>query len=191
MANVEKLIPHIIKWEAGITQKQGESLYSLFERAKKSGLANDNDDLGGLTMVGVTYGTFEAYCRKKRIEPTPFKLQTIDYSDWLDILKTLYWDRWKADEIDNQSVANILVDWVWASGVHGIKRPQLLLGVTADGIVGKNTLKAVNNYNSEELFAGIVFDREQFINEIVKARPRNEKFKNGWLNRIRDFKYKN
>ena len=191
MADVEKLIPHIIKWEAGITQKQGESLYSLFERAKKSGLANDNDDLGGLTMVGVTYGTFEAYCRKKRIEPTPFKLQTIDYSDWLDILKTLYWDRWKADEIDNQSVANILVDWVWASGVHGIKRPQLLLGVTADGIVGKNTLKAVNNYNSEELFAGIVFDREQFINEIVKARPRNEKFKNGWLNRIRDFKYKN
>ena len=189
MADVEKLIPHIIKWEAGIAQRQGESLYSLFERAKKSGLANDKDDLGGLTMVGVTYGTFEAYCRKKRIEPTPFKLQTIDYSDWLDILKTLYWDRWKADEINNQSVANILVDCVWASGVHGIKRPQQLLGVTADGIVGKNTLKAVNEYDSEELFAGIVFDREQFIDEIVRARPRNAKFKQGWLNRIRDFRY--
>ena len=189
MADVEKLIPHIIKWEAGIIQKRGESLYSLFERAKKSGLANDKDDLGGLTMVGVTYGTFEAYCRKKCIKPTPFKLQTIDYSNWLDILKTLYWDRWKADEINNQSVANILVDWVWASGVHGIKRPQLLLGVTADGVVGKNTLKAVNEYDSEELFAGIVFDREQFIDEIVRARPRNAKFKQGWLNRIRDFKY--
>lgn len=189
MADVEKLIPHIIKWEAGIAQRQGESLYSLFERAKNSGLANDKDDLGGLTMVGVTYGTFEAYCRKKCIKPTPFKLQTIDYSNWLDILKTLYWDRWKADEINNQSVANILVDWVWASGVHGIKRPQRLLGVTADGIVGKNTLKAVNEYDSEELFAGIVFDREQFIDEIVRARPRNAKFKQGWLNRIRDFKY--
>ena len=101
----------------------------------------------------------------------------------------MYWDRWRADDIKNQSVANILVDWVWASGVHGIKRPQRLLGVEEDGIVGKNTLNAVNGADQEELFAGIVFDREQFIEEIIERRPKNAKFRNGWLNRIRDFRY--
>ena len=40
------------------------------------------------------------------------------------VLKPHYWDRWKADDIKSQSVANILVDWVWASGAHGIKIPQ-------------------------------------------------------------------
>jgi hypothetical protein len=33
-------------------------------------------------------------------------------------LKSLYWDKWKADQIKSQSVANILVDWVWASGIQ-------------------------------------------------------------------------
>ena len=188
MAVLEKLIPHIIKWEAGVVH-QGDSLRSLFERAKKTGLVNDKDDAGGLTQVGVTYRTFTQYCLDKGLEPTPYTLENLQYEDWYDILKTMYWDRWRADNIKNQSVANILVDWVWASGVHGIKRPQRLLGVKDDGIVGKNTLNALNGANQEELFAGIVFDREQFIEEIIERRPKNAKFRNGWLNRIRDFRY--
>ena len=33
----------------------------------------------------------------------------------------------KADEIKSQSIADILVDWVWASEVHGIKIPHDLV----------------------------------------------------------------
>ena len=32
------------------------------------------------------------------------------------VLKPYYWDKWKANEINNQSIANILVDWLWTSG---------------------------------------------------------------------------
>ena len=170
MADYRKLIPIIKKWEGG--------------------WANDKDDLGGATMMGVTIGTYTDYCRRKgKGKPSNEDLRNITEEEWEDIFKTLYWDRWKADEIENQSIANILVDWVWASGVHGIKRPQRMLGVTDDGIVGKNTLKAVNNYPPEELFAGIVADREMFIEHIINRRPANAKFRNGWLNRIRDFRY--
>lgn len=96
----------------------------------------------------------------------------------------MYWDRWKADQIVNQSVANILVDWVWASGVHGIKRPQKILCVAVDGIVGSRTLAAVNARDAKELFYAIKADRIKFIDEICKARPANEKFRRGWMNRI-------
>ena len=104
--------------------------------------------------------------------------------------KPHYWDRWQADKINNQSVANILVDWVWASGAHGIKKPQTLLGVKADGIVGPKTLQAINDYpNQKELFDKIKAIRIQFVDDICKARPTNNKFKKGWLNRINAIKY--
>ena len=89
--------------------------------------------------------------------------------------------------IQNQPLANILVDWVWASGAHGIKIPQRLLGVTVDGIVGPKTIAAVNSRNPRELFDMIKIARFDFIEEICRKRPANNKFKRGWLNRINDF----
>ena len=105
------------------------------------------------------------------------------------VLKPHYWDRWKADDIKSQSVANILVDWVWASGAHGIKIPQRLLGVSVDGIVGPKTLAAVNARNPRELFDMIKIARFDFIEDICRKRPANNKFKRGWMNRINDIAY--
>ena len=87
------------------------------------------------------------------------------------VLKPHYWDRWKADNIVSQPVANILVDWVWGSGVNGIKIPQRVLGVQADGIVGPKTLQAVNNADSRTLFDTIKAEREAFLYRIVERDP--------------------
>lgn len=165
MANIEKLVPFILKWEGGFV--------------------NDPDDLGGATNRGVTLATYIQYCKKKGYPvPTVDRLKNLSEREWAEILRTMYWDSWKADQIVNQSVANILVDWVWASGVHGIKRPQKILGVSVDGIVGSRTLAAVNARDAKELFYAIKADRIKFIDEICKARPANEKFRRGWMNRI-------
>lgn len=95
-------------------------------------------DLGGATNKGVTIGTFRDYRKRKGLPaPTVDDLKNISESEWHEIFKSLYWDRWKADYILNQSVANILVDWVLGFEVRGIMRPQKILGVDADGIVGK------------------------------------------------------
>ena len=188
MASIDKLIPFILKWEGGFV--------------------NDPTDRGGATNKGVTIATYEAYCRQKRLpRPTVEQLKNIPDAHWRDIIKTMFWDKWHADDIHSQKVANILVDWVWLSGVHGIKKPQALLGVKADGIVGNKTLSAVNFADPKELFAALYKERVKFINAIVArsvaayekkiGRPATEKellkhtqkrFAKGWLNRLAEIK---
>jgi lysozyme family protein len=170
MADPKKLIPFILKWEGGFV--------------------NDPDDLRGATNKGITIGTFGEYRKRKGLpSPTVQDIKNLSDKDWYEIFKTLYWDRWKADEIKSQSVADILVDWVWASGVHGIKRPQRILGVSPDGIVGSKTIAAINAADPKKLFDAIKADRAKFIDEICKARPKNEKYRKGWMNRINAIKY--
>lgn len=170
MANSSKLVPFILQWEGGFV--------------------NDPDDLGGATNKGITIDTFTEYKKRKgQKAPTVTDLKNISDAEWNDVFKSLYWDRWKADEIKSQAVANILVDWVWASGSHGIKRPQRLLGVKADGIVGKQTIAALNAMDAATLFKMIKDDRAKFIDEICKARPKNEKYRKGWMNRINAIRY--
>lgn len=170
MADYNKLIPFILKWEGGF--------------------ANDKYDKGGPTMKGVTLQTYKNYCRKKGLpEPTIEDLKKISMNTWKDIFKTMYWDRWQADRILSQSIANILVDWVWASGIWGIKIPQRIVNVKDDGIVGEKTLEAINKQNPKELFDKIKQARIEFIDNIVKANPLQQRFYKGWLNRINDLKY--
>ena len=189
MANVEKLVPFIIQFEAGVTPA-GLTGEKLFEKARKTGYANDPDDLGGATMVGVTIATYKDYCRKKGYPvPTIDRLRNMTYAQWLDILKTMFWDRWQADKIANQSVAEILVDWVWASGKYGITIPQQVLGVTVDGVVGPKTLAALNKQNPAQFFARIVAERKAYIDRICASRPVNNKYKRGWLNRLNAIKF--
>lgn len=108
--------------------------------------------------------------------------------EWLDILKTMFWDKWQADKIKSQKLANILVDWVWGSGVYGIKIPQRILGVKQDGIVGDETLKALNAQDPDKLFQAIYEARKKYLNDITIARPANKRFLRGWLNRLEDIR---
>ena len=172
MADVKKLAPFIFSWEGGYV--------------------NDTLDLGGETNMGVTIGTWKQVGKDLNgdglINGEDLKL--LDKDLIVDcVLKPHYWDRWRADQIKNQSIANILVDWVWASGTHGIKRPQRILGVTADGIVGPKTIAAINAADPSKLFSLIKADRIKFVDEIVAARPANKRFEKGWKNRINSIKY--
>ena len=109
---------------------------------------------------------------------------------WNYIFKVHFWDRWQADKIESQSIANIVVDWVWASGIYGIKYPQQILGVTADGKVGPQTLAAINGYpNQKELFQKLWNRRKKHFEDIVKNRPASKVFLKGWMNRLNDFKW--
>ena len=172
MAKVEKLVPKILKWEGGFV--------------------NHPNDKGGATNKGITIGTYTYYRKVKGLPaPTVEELKNITTDEWMDILKTLYWDKWKADSINNQSIANLLVDWHWGSGVYGIKYPQQVLGVAADGIVGVKTLSAINDYpDQEELFQKLWNRRKQHFEDIVKRDPSQKVFLKGWMNRLNDYKFK-
>ena len=166
MADYRKLKPFILKWEGGYV--------------------NDKDDLGGATNKGVTLATFRSVYGQGK---TANDLRNMTDQQWETIFKKHFWDKWRADEIEDQSVANILVDWLWASGSYGIKIPQRVLGVSVDGIVGAKTIAAVNAKDGKQFFKEIRQERVDFIDRICTSRPQNKKFRKGWLNRINSLKY--
>jgi len=185
MAQLDNFIPFILRWAAGVIRKPDESVKQLFVRARRSGWSDDPLDAGGATQCDVTFATYCTFCRRKGLPvPDKTKLRVIPYEHWREILKTMYWNRWHADGIRSQRVAEILVDWVWASGSYGITRPQKLLGVNVDGIVGPKTIAAVNSSDADLLFSKIKHDRVRFCNEIVARRPSQNKWLRGWLARI-------
>jgi lysozyme family protein len=165
MADYKKLKPIILKWEGG--------------------WANDPADSGGCTMKGITIGTFRAYFGRTK---TCNDLKKLTDNQWDTVFINGYWNKWLADKINNQSIANLLVDWFWTSGKYGIKYPQQVLGVTADGVVGPKTIAAINDYpNQKELFDKLWNRRKRYFEAIAKGK--NQKFLKGWLNRLNDFKY--
>lgn len=161
MADYRLLKPFILKWEGG--------------------WAEDKDDLGGATNRGVTLTTFRDVYGKGM---TKDDLRKITDAQWEHVFKTRFWDRWKADQIENQSVANMLVDWLWCSGAYAIKIPQSVLRVDVDGVVGPKTIAAVNKCNPETLFKRLKTERLEFLKRICKSRPQNKKFLKGWQNRV-------
>lgn len=167
MARAERLIPFILKWEGGYV--------------------NDPLDRGGATNKGITIGTFRHFYGKSA---TIEQLQNMSDAQWEKIFLVGYWRPFKADLIKNQAVANICVDWAWASGATtAIRQVQKLLGVTADGIVGDITIGAINKREPQALFKEIRKARIDFINAIVRNNPSQARFSRGWLNRINDIEF--
>jgi len=165
MANYAKVIKKILKWEGGYA---------------------GNIDGMTCTMKGVTLATYRKFFGKDK---NCKDLKGITQAEWDLIFKEGYWDRVKADDINNQSIADLLVDWCWTSGVYGIKLPQRVLGVKDDGVVGGKTIAAINDYpDQKELFNKLWNRRKKHFQDIAKNGK--EKFLAGWLNRLNDFKYK-
>lgn len=156
MADAKILQPFILFWEGGFV--------------------DDPHDKGGATNKGVTIGTFRQYFGKCQ---TVQDLKNITDAQWLYIFKQGFWDRWQADRIGSQSIANLVVDWLYNSGSHGITKVQAILGVKVDGIVGPKTLDALNSKDRLVLFNQIHEAREKFYRGL-SGFPRYGK---GWLNR--------
>lgn len=164
MAKYTKLIQKVLKWEGGYA---------------------GNIDGMTCTMKGVTLATYRKFFGSDK---TCKDLKEITQAEWDLIFKEGYWDKWRADEINNQSIADLLVDWTWASGRYGIILPQRVLGVKDDGVVGPKTIAAINNYpDQKELFWKLWIRRKRHFEDIAKNGK--EKFLKGWLHRLEDFIY--
>lgn len=166
MANYKILFPFILSWEGGFV--------------------NDPNDLGGATNKGVTLKNFQKW---RNAQMTTDDLKIITDEEVCEIMKVMYWDKCHADRIEKQSIANAIVDWVWCSGISGIKRVQKILNVKQDGIIGPKTLFALNNKDSVLIFHEIIKEREKFLTELTIKRPQNKIFLNGWLRRVSSIKY--
>lgn len=157
----------------------------------EGGYVNDPKDRGGATNKGVTIATWKAqgYDKDGDGDIDVNDLKKITDADAINIMRKNYWNRWKADDIRDQSIANTLVDWVWGSGKYGITIPQQMLGVNADGVVGPKTLAALNAQNPKAFFVKLQARRETYLRNLVKNNPSQKRFLNGWLRRLKNIGY--
>ncbi|ABV67931.1 hypothetical protein Abu_1684 [Aliarcobacter butzleri RM4018] len=98
--------------------------------------------------------------------------------------KKEFWDKMRLDEISSQHIANeIFIFGVNVNWKIAIKEAQKLIGVTADGIIGTQTLKALNNYD-EKVFDKKFDDVEiAYYEQIVKNKPHLAHNLKGWISR--------
>jgi len=171
MADINKLIPKILTHEGGFNDVK--------------------DDKGGATNKGITIAVWKAEGRDidkdGDIDVEDLKVITVD--DFKVIFKKFYWDKFQADKINNQSVADILVDWIYNSGGIAIKKLQRILSLNEDGIVGPKTIITLNSMDQKTLFSSIWASRFMFYNNIVKNNPSQQKFLKGWMNRLHSYTF--
>jgi len=58
-----------------------------------------------------------------------------------------------------------------------------------DGIVGPKTITVLNARDPRELFAQIKQARLNFVDNIVRKKPSQKRFINGWKYRINEIKF--
>ena len=168
MANINVLVPQILHFEGGFV--------------------NNPNDKGGATNKGVTLSTFQSIFGADK---TVIDLQNITIPQFMAVLKHYYWDKMSADLIDNQSIADICVDWVYNSGTGIIHHIQELVGQVGDNVVGPATVTAINSANQQQLFEQIKEARINFVNAIVRNNPSQQIFLKGWSNRINAYQFQN
>jgi type VI secretion system secreted protein VgrG len=170
MANFELYYTKLLKWAGGYV--------------------NNPKDPGGATNYDITFNTYKSICLKENLpEPTIEDLQNISEETVKRIYKTYFWDDCLADKIDNQSIAEIFVDFLIGSGGIAIIIVQNIIGTTPDRICGINTITCLNSKKAKDTFNFIKQARIDYINRLIKLKPELEIFFNGWMNRINSFNF--
>lgn len=156
--------------------------YAPLLHSLEKGISNHASDRGGFTVDGVTLATFRQFYGQDKTEAD---LRNMTRPQWRHIMKTGYWDICKADQIEDQKLAELIVDWCVNSGTARIRNVQSILEVRPDGCVGPVTLAAINGGDTAELYRRIMAARTGWFERIVRNDPRQMVNLRGWMNRLR------
>lgn len=156
----------------------------------EGGYCNDKNDHGGATNLGIIQREYDAW-RKERELPLR-SVRDIDKDEAIKIYTDEYWLAGKCDKMP-WPVNMVHLDACINTGVHqAAKFLQRAIGVADDGIVGPNTLGALEGCckaSSALVIANRVADqRIPFYHRLVDKDPTQEDFIDGWLNRVNNLK---
>ena len=173
MADVKLYIPLVFKWEGKIS--------------------NHPSDKGGLTNMGVTWGTYTTLAKKVLgIEPTKDNFYKLTKPQ-VEMIITYYWNQVKGNDIKDQRIANIVADWYWGSGttgnkwVNGTLKKYFNIPMPKNaGAISYDTVKSLNKVNQDKLYNYLTIEHKTFIDNIVKADKSQIVFYEGWINRLND-----
>lgn len=148
-----------INSEIKYNEKFRNSMNVVFDN--EGGFADDKDDLGGRTNMGITQSTYNSYCNKRGIKTKDVK--NITRTEAIEVYYQDYWKASGADNIDNPVGSLILFD---TAVLHGVGRAKQFYK-QAEGDLNK-----------------ILQLRKEYYVKRVKENPSQEKYIKGWNNRV-------
>ena len=101
-----------------------------------------------------------------------------------EFIKKEFWDKMKLDLVTSEHKQLELLCFAYNVGIKPtIKVLQETLNITIDGIIGNQTINALNSFN-ESLFDKL-FDLEEkeYYDELIEDKERFKIYKNGWHSR--------
>lgn len=156
----------------------------------EGGQANDS---GGKTNAGVTQKTYDAYAAANKL---PRKsVNDLSFGEVHDMYKDEFFQKPKFDKLP-EKVAGVMFDYGVNSGTGtATKDLQKIVGVKADGIIGKKTLSAMDKYiakNGEDsLTDAVMTSRENLMTNLVTQDPvKYGAYEQGWSNRTQALRQK-
>lgn len=158
--------------------------------ANEGGYGNDPDDPGGETYKGVARKIFSKWSGwitvdiLKQQSGFPSNLdQDSDLQEAVsDFYRVNFWDKINGDQISNQDVANSIFDFGVNAGIStSASLAQMVVGATADGVIGPDSISGINNFNSDHFLAAFTVAKIARYVNIVKKRPTSRKYFYGWI----------
>lgn len=122
--------------------------------SKTVGYVKDKDDSGGETIGGVAYnywpnwGGWAIVAAAKKLPDFPKNLvgNMKLYGLLLTFYKVNFWDKIGGDNIDDQDIADLLVDSAVNEGIKGaVKRAQKIVHLPETGIVDNELVKRLDS----------------------------------------------
>jgi lysozyme family protein len=152
VANYKLIIPHVKKNEGGLTSNPKDT-----NPAKNpSPIKDPKTGLFYHTNKGIIWGTWVAWSKKKGIAVDAQRWYKMSDADWESVMKTLFWDAIDGDKINSQAIAEILFEAVWGGSAESLivylqtYLRQAGLNVKVDGLMGKNTYDALNEFTKND-----------------------------------------
>jgi lysozyme family protein len=144
--------------------------------AHEGGFVNHPKDPGGMTNLGVTKKVYEEFTGREVDEA---EMRALTRDDVAPLYKANYWDRVKGDELPS-GVDWCMFDWAVNSGTgRAAKAIQTIIGTTADGAIGPQTLRHVNLHDAEDLIRQLHDMRQKFYESLSTF----DTFGKGWTRR--------
>ena len=149
----------------------------------EGGFVNHPKDPGGMTNLGVTRTNWELYLNR---DVTEAEMRALTPEIVKPFYKKNYWDRIKGDELPS-GVDYAAYDLAVNSGTgRAAKYLQQIAGVTADGVIGPQSLKAIQKCDAEDVVDEICNMRMTFLKNLGTF----DTFGKGWTIRVNDVKAK-
>lgn len=151
----------------------------------EGGYVNNPADPGGATNFGITQKVYDNYRVVRSLVKQSVK--QIDEAEVADIYRKQYWNEGKCDILDviDAPIALIHFDACVNLGVfQAAKLLQRAVGVTADGVIGSQTLSRIRIDNKHQMRLAYLAQRMDFYLDLVLAKPQMRQFLPSWMRRI-------